>query len=171
MSTSLVKLSNVERIHIDYSKKNIPLPSERQYKLQLLSKVESVTKRIRWKAMQFLGKLDQNRAETYGFKTNKCPPAIEELTELESDLVSMINNIQSRLVRNNFLAKLKNYIQKIKNTNELLVNADKSTNIYKFSKDQYKKYLCDNGTNTYKNLTEIRSITLIMKQKLSKIKY
>ena len=121
--------------------------------------------------MQFLGKLDQNRAETYGFKTNKCPPAIEELTELESDLVSMINNIQSRLVRNNFLAKLKNYIQKIKNTNELLVNADKSTNIYKFSKDQYKKYLCDNGTNTYKNLTEIRSITLIMKQKLSKIKY
>ena len=99
---------------------------------------------MRWKAMQFLGKLDQNRAEAYGFKTNKCP----KKNELKSDLVLMINNIQFRPVRNNFLAKLKNDIKEINNTNELLVNADKSTNIDKFSKDQYKKYLCDNGTNT-----------------------
>ena len=62
----------------------------------------------------------------------------------------MINNIQFRPVRNNFQAKLKNDIKEINNMNELLVNADKSTNIYQFSKDQYKKYLCDNGTNTYK---------------------
>ena len=40
--------------------------------------------------MQFLGKLDQNGTETYGFKTNKYLPAIEELNEFESDLVSMI---------------------------------------------------------------------------------
>ena len=62
----------------------------------------------------------------------------------------MINNIQFRPVRNNFQAKLKNDIKEINNMNELLVNADKSTNIYQFSKDQYKKYLCDNGTNTCK---------------------
>ena len=70
--------------------------------------------------------------------------------EFESDLVSMIKSIQFRTVRNNFLAKLKNYIKEINNTDELLVNADKSTNIYKFSKDQYKKHLCDNVTKTYK---------------------
>ena len=40
--------------------------------------------------MQFLGKLDQNGTETYGFKTNKYLLAIEELNEFESDLVSMI---------------------------------------------------------------------------------
>ena len=107
---------------------------------------------MRWKAMLFLGKLDQNRTETYGFKTNKCPPAIEELSEFESDLVLMIENIQFRAVRNNFLAKLKNDIKEINNTDELLVNADKSTNIYKFSKDQYKKHLCDNVTKTYKKI-------------------
>ena len=150
MSTLLVELSNMERFDINYSKKNIPLPSEKQYKLQLTSKVESVIKRMRWKAMQFLGKLDQNGTETYGFKTNKCPLAIEELSEFESDLVSMIEIIQFRPVRNNFLAKLKNDIKEINNTDELLVNADKSTNIYKFSKDQYKKHLCDNVTKTYK---------------------
>ena len=81
MSTLLVELANMERFDINYSKKNIPLPSEKQYKLQLISKVESVIKRMRWKAMQFLGKLDQNGTETYGFKTNKCPPAKEELSE------------------------------------------------------------------------------------------
>ena len=46
--------------------------------------------------MQFFGKLDQNRTETYGFKTNKCAPAIEDLSEFESELVSMIKNIQHR---------------------------------------------------------------------------
>ena len=50
-SALLVKLSNVERFDINYSKKNIPLPSERQCKLQLITKVESVIKRMRWKAM------------------------------------------------------------------------------------------------------------------------
>ena len=35
--------------------------------------------------MQFLRKLNQNRTEAYGFKSNKCPPAIEELSEFESD--------------------------------------------------------------------------------------
>ena len=167
MSTLLVELSNMERFDINYSKKKIPLPSEKQYKLQLISKVKSVVKRMRRKSMHFLGKLDQNGTETYGFKTNKCLPVIEELSEFESDLVSMVENIQFRPVRNNFLAKLKNNIKEINNTDELLVNADKSTNIYKFSKDQYKKHLCDNVTKTYKNLIEIKSITSIMKQKLS----
>ena len=119
----------MERFDMSYSKKTIPLPSEKQCKLQLISKVESVTKRMRWKAMQFLRKLDQNRTETYGFKTNKCPPAIEELSEFESDLVSMIKNTQFRPVRNNFLNKLKNDRKENNNMNELLVNADKSANI------------------------------------------
>ena len=133
----LVELFNMERFEINCSKKNISLPSEKQHKLQLISKVESVTKRMRWKAMQFIGKLDQNRTETYGFKTNKCPPAIEDLSEFQSALASMIKNIQFRPVRNNFLAKLKNDMKEIKYMDELLVNVDKSANIYKFSKDQY----------------------------------
>ena len=69
-STLLVELSNMERFDINYSKKNIPLPSEKQYKLQLIIKVKNVIKRMRWKAMQFLVKLDENRTEIYGFKIN-----------------------------------------------------------------------------------------------------
>ena len=33
---------------------------------------------------------------------------------------------------------------------ELLVNAYKLTNIYKFSKEKYRKHLCDSVIKTYK---------------------
>ena len=127
LSTLLVKLSNMERFDINYSKKNIPLPSEKQDKLQLVSMVESVIKRMRWKAVQFLGKLDQNGTEAYRFKTHKCPTTIEEL-----NLISMIKNIQLRPVRNNFLAKLKSDIKEINNRDETFTSFLKInlTNIY-----------------------------------------
>lgn len=42
-------------------------------------------------------KLDQNGTKTYGFRTNKCPPVIKELSEFESDLlISKIKYIQFR---------------------------------------------------------------------------
>ena len=132
LSTLLVKLSNMERFDINYSKKNIPLPSEKQDKLQLVSMVESVIKRMRWKAVQFLGKLDQNETEAYRFKTHKCPTTIEELNEFKFDLISMIKNIQLRPVRNNFLAKLKSDIKEINNRDETFTSFLKIniTNIY-----------------------------------------
>ena len=85
--------------------------------------------------MQFLGKLDHNGTEIYNFRTNKCPSAIEEL-EFESELILMIKNIQFRSVKSSVLAKFKNNIKKIDNTDELLVNADQSATKYNFSKDQ-----------------------------------
>ena len=158
LSTLLVKLSNMERFDINYSKKNIPLPSEKQDKLQLVSMVESVIKRMRWKAVQFLGKLDQNGTEAYRFKTNKCPTTIEELNEFKFDLISMIKNIQLRPVRNNFLAKLKSDIKKINNRDETFTSFLKVNirNIYAIKLQKVKK-----------DLREIKSITSIIKQKLS----
>ena len=70
----------------------------------------------------------------------------------------MIQNIKFRLVRNDFLSKLKEDVKVINNTKELLVNADKSTNIYKMNKDVYNKYLTDNITKTYKKPTKIKLI-------------
>ena len=46
----------MERFDITYSKKNIAIPLEKGYITQLISKVESVTKWMRWKVLQFLGK-------------------------------------------------------------------------------------------------------------------
>ena len=44
--------------NISFSQKNISIRTDRQYKIQqLISKVENLVKRIRWKALEFLGKL------------------------------------------------------------------------------------------------------------------
>ena len=82
----------MERFDNNYSKKNIAIPSEKEYIAQLISKVESVTKRMRWKALRFLGKFESNGKQTFAFKSTKCPPAIDELGLFESDLQRMIIN-------------------------------------------------------------------------------
>ena len=161
----------MERFDIPYSKKNMPLPSNKEYKKQLTQEVESFTKRLRWKALVFLGRLDPNKKETHGFRSNKCPPAVEELAEFELDLMKMISSIKFRSVRKNFLSKLRNDIKTINSTQEILVNADKSSNIYKLSKDDYNKYMVENITKTYKkcNKTKVNQINYQVKTIIEKL--
>ena len=66
----------METFNITYSKKNIPIPSENKYKLKLIMKTENFLKRMRWKALAFLGKLKSSDKDNYGFKTMKCPPSV-----------------------------------------------------------------------------------------------
>ena len=49
---------------MNYSEKNIPIPSKEQYKIHLISKVEKFIKRMRWKELQFLGELESTNKET-----------------------------------------------------------------------------------------------------------
>ena len=52
---------------------------EKEYEIQLVAKVESFTKCMRWKALEFLGKLGSNKKETFGFKLHNClPPPIKQ---------------------------------------------------------------------------------------------
>ena len=106
----------MERFNISYSKKNIPLPSEKEYITQLVSKVENVTKRMRWKALQFLGKLETNNKKAFGFKSPKCSPAVDELAPFESDLQQMISSIKFRPIHNKFLTKMNEDIKNINST-------------------------------------------------------
>ena len=96
------------------------------------------------------GKINPNEKETFGFKSHYCPPFVNELAEFESDLLTMVHNIEFRLVRSNFLSKLKDDGKVINNTKEVLVNADKSTNTYQMNKNAYNKYLTKNITKAYK---------------------
>ena len=44
----------MEWFNINYLKKNIPIPTEKEYKIQLIAKVESFTNRMKWKARSSL---------------------------------------------------------------------------------------------------------------------
>ena len=62
----------MEKIYFNYSLKNIPLPSRTSYKLQLIDKIGSVIKPMRWKAHFSLNNNEKNKEEakreTIGFK-------------------------------------------------------------------------------------------------------
>ena len=155
----------MERFNISYSQKKIPIQTEKQYKIQLIAKIENLVKTMRWKALDFLGKLDNQVKDTYGFKSSKCPPSVNELSSFESDLLMMIHNVEFQPVKNRFLSKLKEDVKTIKNTKELLINADKSSNIYKMDKDTYKKYLKENVTKKYKKSNRNKVIKINIEAK------
>ena len=108
---------------------------EEQYKIQLICEVENLVKRMRWKAIEFLGRLDNKVRDNFDFKSGKCLPLVNELSNFESDLLIMIHNVEFQPVKNGFLSKLKEDVKTIKNTKDFLINTDMSSNIYKMDKD------------------------------------
>ena len=98
---------------MDCPDKNIPIPSRQYYKIHLLAKTEKFIKRIRWKALEVLGKLESTKKETCGFKSRNCPAIVEEVANFEHDLMMMIKNIQFRNIKNDFQTKLGNDISDI----------------------------------------------------------
>ena len=84
----------MEQRTFNYSLKNIPIPSEKQYKKNLLEKTEEIIKRMRWKAV-FLDKQedDSRKEEHYGFKSRKCPPQVKAMEAFENELLEMTRDI------------------------------------------------------------------------------
>ena len=150
----------MERIDLRYSKKNILIPSKHDYKLQLVAKTEHFLKRMRWKALQFDGKLPPSDKETYGFRTRKCPSRVEGLKKFEEDMWKLVRNIEFRYFSNDLQTKMKADLQNIRQSGKVVVAADKSNNLYKLDKKDYDKLISNSITSTYKksNDTHIKSI-------------
>ena len=68
----------------------------------------------------------------------------------EKEFLDMIPNIKFRSVKDTFQKKLKEDIPKIKQSPNVFVFADKTSNIYKMPEEHHKKLLHDNVTKTYK---------------------
>ena len=141
---SFIEVENFGRHHImqtfniTSSNKNIPIPSENEYKLKLITKTENFLKRIRWKALTFLGKLKGSDKENFGFKTVKCPSSVKELVLFENDMMEMIKNLEFKQVHNEFQTILNNDIREIHRSNNLFISAVKFRNICKINKTRYE---------------------------------
>lgn len=141
----------MEKFNIDYSTKNIPLPSQSEYQLRLIEKTEHFIRRMRWKAFFFLHPEAVGKPkETYGFRSTRNPPHIEELKEFENDVLKMIQGIRFRQVNNPFLDELRRDSERIKKETKLIIAADKTSNFYKVEPADYSKLLDQNITKAYK---------------------
>ena len=97
-----------------------------------------------------LDALGRKVKETYGFKSSKNPPPVEELKDFEDDMLKMIQFVKFKQVNNPFLNKLKENTDRIKNEPKLLIAADKTTNFYKLEPSTYNDLLEKNMTKSYK---------------------
>ena len=141
-------LLNMEKVNFGYSMKNILIPDGKSYKLQLIQKVEDFIKKRRWRAI-FLMK-DGNVTEpttlktglTFGLNSAKCPPQVKELVAFKKDLIKLVKNIRFQKVDNKFkrLAKDLKDIQSSKKK-KTLIAVDKTSNMYRLSKEEYSNLL------------------------------
>lgn len=161
-------------IDFGYSMKNIPLPTQENYIYKLIDKTEKLLKRMRWKAFFFEKDHEKEMINTDRaiFKSRKCPPQVPDLISFENDIQKMIEKIEFRTTSNEFLALLKQDIDKIRKSEKLLVAADKTQNFYEMNKDSYRKILHENVTKNYKkaNTSLPNSINLQAKKIGTKLK-
>ena len=120
-------------------------------------------KRVRWKAYFFLNDTknesnesnnisgtQNNHDSNFGFKTKNTPPQCAELQKFEEDLFNLARNLQFKKTNSQFQNELKSDVSRIKSDPNVLVFADKTSNIYQFSKSDHNKLLKENVTKTYK---------------------
>ena len=140
--------------------KNIPIPPKQRYLKSMMEKVESFITRLRWKAHFF----DKNKHSVnninFGFKSNFTPLQHELLSPFESDLYDMIRSINFKPVRNDFQKKLTGDINNIKSSKHLLIFADKTTNLYEMTPEQYKTILTNNVTKTYRKAEQSTQLNI-----------
>ena len=88
----------MESKSIPYSLKNIPIGSDKQYRKLLIDKTEAFLRRMRWRIFFEKNKNAQQiptpKFETYGFKTERTPPADPDLTGFEEELMRTIVNVK-----------------------------------------------------------------------------
>ena len=91
---------------------------------------------------------------TFGFNTEVTAPYSAELKLFEDDLLELTANVKYKPVRNDFQNNLTKDIKKIDESKEVIVEADKTGNLYKVNPDVYRKLLTENVTKEYKKDNE-----------------
>ena len=94
---------------------------------------------MRWKALAFFKPFANKNKETFGLKSTNSPKTVDQMKAFEDDLVKMAQNIEFRKVDNAFQKNLSKICKELQNEPKLIIPADKTSNFYKISKDQYEE--------------------------------
>ena len=142
----------MDQLNIPYSLKAIPNPPRSLYQKLLVKSVSNFMINLRWKVASILKPFQSNK-ETFGFKTPNSPPFVPELKAFEEELLNLASNIKFRPVHNDFQRRLREDRNNILRAKEVIVQADKSHNIYKMTPDEYRKKMTECITTTYRKCT------------------
>ena len=124
----------MERLEINHSLKDIPIPTKDNYLLILTAKMEDLIHRMRWKAHLSDKEIDPNSESKFNFKSQKTPPKCKYLEPFELDLLDLVNRIEFDGKISKYQRKLQNLVGTIKRSKKIWVKADKTNNFYQIEK-------------------------------------
>ena len=161
----------------NYSVKDIPAPSQKEYKMALIRRTEEFIIRLRWAFLFFMKPKafnNDNKANKYKLKNDKFPDKVNHpsLEAFEKELWQMVENVEFKRTNCAYMTKLKIEKEKISNENDLIIKADKSSNMYKINKDRYLEIVQNEISKTYKRVTnpsKIKNMDLNAKNTTDKL--
>ena len=140
----------MEKVNLGYSVKNKPLANKQNYKATLVEKIEAVIKRMRWKALFFMSRNESLQMENYGLPTAKCPGQVKEMVQFENELLLLAKNIEFKSLSSTFQTRMKNDLKSMRDSGKTLTPADKTTNMYRLSPEEYNRLKQNAVTSKYK---------------------
>ena len=141
----------MQKFNFDISLKNIPIPNQKVFMKQMISKTENFVSRIRWATDVFMYPEKYQRSKvTYGFKSTHTAPVSPLLKPFEEELYDLISKLEYNDYRSAFQNKMAAAVSHINKSNKVFIFGDKTTNIYEVRPDYYNKLLADNITKDYK---------------------
>ena len=145
----------MEKLAFNISTKNIPIPPQKTYMKQLIDKTDNFVSRIRRKTDIFLFPWKyENPKPSYGFRSTRTAPQSNLLKPFEDELFETIANLEFHEHRSQFQNKMAETVKTIKESKNVFVCADKTTNIYEVSPEDYEKLLLDNISKDYQQVNK-----------------
>ena len=80
----------MQQVNFETSMKNIPLGGKKEYVMQLTKSVRKVVYAMSWAAFIFLNNIQCEEKETYGFRSQKKMPIVDELEDFKDALVDLV---------------------------------------------------------------------------------
>ena len=94
-------MTSMDHHRFPYSMKNVPIPSEKEYKLEFLNSIHKLSIRMKWRAFFFLEPNSaKNTKNTFKFNTSKAPPNKynKELKYFLDGLCDLAKNLKFRKI-------------------------------------------------------------------------
>ena len=127
----------MDQVNYNCSTKDIPTPTKKEYRIQLIYRVKKFFDNICWRVWHYKNPNSKEKKETFGFPGTGKVPRDDDLKDLESDLYDLIESIEFRAVINKYQKELHSKIDAIKNETKIIVPADKTSNFYKVEQEEY----------------------------------
>ena len=132
----------MEQVKFNYSTKNIPISSHKEYLIELIHSVAKFAANLEKRTYYYLNPIEKtHEKETFGFNFTAAPKRVAELDALKDMLYDLVINIKFRKHSNHFQAELKKDIKKIERDRRMLISADKTTNFYHCDKKVHDELL------------------------------